>query len=436
MKKLNVLIIGSGAREHALAFFASKSDLLRRLYILPGNPGMKNDAQLVPNINQSDFVAIRDFCLASEIDLVIVGPEQPLVEGLTNILQSSGIKVFGPSKEAAAIEGEKSFAKKLMKKYSIPTADFEIFDSSEKQKALDYLRKCQYPAVIKADGLAAGKGVAICQNYEEACQCIVDYFDNKIFGKAGEKIVIEDFMGGQEASVFALTDGENFVCLPAAQDHKRALDNDQGKNTGGMGAYAPTPFVDDKVLGQISENIIAKTLYALKKEGKKFVGCLYAGLMLTGEGPKVVEFNCRFGDPETQVVLPLIDNDLLEVLYRAASGEISNIYVKMKKGCAIGIVGASKGYPDAFEKGYKIFIKDEFLSDNGEYLFFAGVSEKDGSLINSGGRVFTAVAYDESGDLIKCRDKAYNLMSKIHFENLYYRKDIAQKAIDYLKNAK
>jgi len=431
MKKLNVLIIGSGAREHAIAFFISKSPILGALYILPGNPGMKDCGEIVAGFNQSDFELLKNFTLEKKIDLIIIGPEQPLVDGLADFLRQNGVKVFGPSQKAAAIEGEKSFAKDLMRKYSIPTADYKIFESKDKKIVIDYLRNIKYPTVIKADGLAAGKGVAICDNFEAAYNCIGDYFEKKIFGKAGEKIVIEEFMRGQEASIFAITDGNNFICLPAAQDHKRVLDNDQGKNTGGMGAYAPTPFIDDKIFEEIKNNIISKTIEALRLERREFIGCLYAGLMLTEQGPKVVEFNCRFGDPETQVVLPLIESDLLELLYTAASGKLNASEIKIKKGCCVGVVGASKGYPDEFKKGYEIQINDKFDSEKGEFLFFAGVAEKNGKLITNGGRVFTAVAFEENNDLAKCKEKAYSLIKKINFDNIYYRTDIAQKAINY-----
>jgi phosphoribosylamine--glycine ligase len=316
---MRVVILGSGGREHALAFKIAESPKLEKLYILPGNPGTKNlGCNIAININDQENII--SFCVENKIDLVVVGPEKPLVEGLTDKLVKFGIKVFGPSKEAARIEGEKSFAKELMKKNNIPTADFEVFHKDDYSKALNYLEQINYPIVLKADGIAGGKGVIIAENFESAKETVTDILEKSVFGSAGDKLVIEEFMTGQEASVFAITDGTDFVVLPAAQDHKRIFDGDKGKNTGGMGAYAPTPFVNKEDLEEIIKLVIKPTLKGMKENESPFIGCLYCGLMMTKSGPKVVEFNCRFGDPETQVVLPLLKCDFVELLFSAACG--------------------------------------------------------------------------------------------------------------------
>ena len=302
---MRVLLIGSGGREHALAIKISKSSLLDKLFILPGNPGTKQVGENI-KINPSDQEKILQFCKDEAIDLVVIGPEQPLVEGLSDYLRNEEIKVFGPSKKAAEIEAHKSFAKQLMKKYNIPTSDFIEFQSNEYDKAISYLKETKYPCVIKADGLAAGKGVLICKNFEEAEKGLKEIFLDKVFGSSGDKVVIEEFMEGEEASIFAITDGKDFICLPSSQDHKRIGDNDTGKNTGGMGAYSPAPVVTIDILSLVENEIIKPTLEGMRNEDCPFSGCLYVGLMITKEGPKVVEYNCRFGDPETQVVLPLL----------------------------------------------------------------------------------------------------------------------------------
>src|SRR4030066_2579467 len=324
---MRVVLIGSGGREHAIAYKLIDSDQLEKLYILSGNPGT---AQLGENIDidVNDNFAVLQFCKQKNIDLVVIGPEKPLVNGLSDLLRNNSIKVFGPSSNAAKIESEKSYAKKLMKKYNIPTADYVEFASDEYLSALDYLKSVSYPKVIKANGLAAGKGVIICNSFEEAEQTLKSIFREKIFGKSGDKIVIEEFLVGEEASVFAITDGKQFITLPSAQDHKRIGDNDTGKNTGGMGSYSPTPVVTSKILGEVEEKIISPVLSALSKENNKFIGCLYCGLMITAEGPKVVEFNCRFGDPETQVVLPILEGDFLELLYSTSKGMVNKNSVK------------------------------------------------------------------------------------------------------------
>ncbi len=424
---MKVLLLGSGGREHAIAFKIAESPSLTELFIAPGNPGTALLGRNV-NLSLSDSAGILEFCRENKIELVVVGPEQPLADGIADLLREAGIKVFGPNKNAAVIEGEKSFSKNLMKKYSIPTAAFEVFLKEEYPKAVEYVKKSSFPLVIKADGLAAGKGVLICPDLKSALEGLEDCFGRNVFGNAGSKVVIEEFMTGEEASIFAVTDGENYVILPSAQDHKRIYDGDEGKNTGGMGAYSPAPLVNDSLLKEAEEKIIAPTLAAMKNEGRTYNGCLYCGLMITPEGAKVVEFNCRFGDPETQAVLPLIEGDLLELFYSAASGKINKDSVKYSGGSAVCVVAASKGYPDAFEKGFEISGLDSVDKETVK-IFHAGTKLDKGKIVTSGGRVLGVTAVIKENNLKACKELAYNALTKISFGNIYYRTDIADKGI-------
>lgn len=426
---MNVLIIGSGGREHALAVAISKSNRLNKLFCLPGNPGTRTIAENI-EINLNDFDKVLSFCQTLKIDLVVIGPEQPLVEGLSDYLRKNNIVVFGPSSLAAQIESSKSFAKALMLKAGVPTAAYKEFDASEILNAIEFLKDTKYPVVIKADGLASGKGVFISENIEEAKKIINHLAVDKIFGTAGNKFLIEEFLVGEEASIFAITDGEDFVTLPAAQDHKRIGDNDTGKNTGGMGAYAPTPLITDKLEQKINQEIFLPIIRQLKSEGRPFVGCLYAGLMITSEGPKVVEFNCRFGDPETQVVLPLLEGDLLKLLHSAAIGNIDKTAVRYSNGCAVCVIVASEGYPDKFEKGFEIFGLD--IDDPEIIVYHAGTIERNGRIFSNGGRVLGITSVLKNNDLKKAQIKAYETVRKIKFKNMYYRKDIASKAFKYI----
>jgi phosphoribosylamine--glycine ligase len=425
---MNVLLIGSGGREHALAKEISESKQLGKLYILPGNPGTKQFGVNV-NLIPEDQIAVVNFCKEQIIDLVVIGPEKPLTEGLSNTLRKEGFLVFGPSQQAARIESEKSFAKILMKEYNIPTASFEIFYNKDYDNAINYLKQVSYPKVVKADGIAAGKGVLIVENFEEAKIAVDECFNNSTFGSAGDTIVIEEFMTGQEASLFAITDGENYVLLPAAQDHKRIFDSDRGKNTGGMGAYAPTPFVTNEVLQFTEKLIIEPILKAMKDRQIPFVGCLYCGLMLTKDGPKVVEFNCRFGDPETQVVLPLLTGDFLELLSSAANGKINQDAVKYNGGSSVSVVAASGGYPDKFTKGFEIHGLNDV--DSNITVYHAGTKEVDGKILTNGGRVINVTSFCETNDLIEAKRIAYSAFSKIYFDRIHFRKDISDKAIKY-----
>lgn len=424
---MKVLLLGSGGREHAIADKISESGLLKEFFIAPGNPGT---ASLGKNINLplSDQKGILEFCISNKIELVVVGPEQPLTEGIADLLRENGIKVFGPNRNAALIEGEKSFSKNLMKKYGIPTAAFEIFLKDELSRAVEYVNNSSFPLVIKADGLAAGKGVLICPDKESALAALDDCFGKNLFGDAGSKVVIEEFMTGEEASIFAVTDGEDYVILPSAQDHKRIFDGDNGKNTGGMGAYSPAPVVTASLLKEVEEKIIVPTLAAMKQEGRLYNGCLYCGLMITPEGPKVVEFNCRFGDPETQAVLPLLEGDLFELFYSAAAGRIKKDSVKYSGGASVCIVAASKGYPDSFEKGFEITGLDS-VDKKCVRVFHAGTKQDEGKIITSGGRVLGVTAVIKENNLSECKKAAYDAIRKINFANIYYRTDIADKGI-------
>lgn len=423
---MNVLLIGSGGREHALAYKIAESPKLTKLYCAPGNPGIEQLAELV-DLNISNKSAVVKFCKTNKIDLVVIGPEQPLVDGLADILRENKINVFGPNKYAAMIEGDKSFSKELMKKYGIPTADFEVFTKNEKDKVLSYLDRTSYPTVIKASGLAAGKGVAICNSKEEAVKTIDEYFENDIFGESGHTIVIEEFLEGEEASVFVVTDGMHYIVLPPSQDHKRALDGDKGKNTGGMGAYAPAPLITDALMLDIKESIISPTLEALAEENRLYSGCLYCGLMITEDGPKVIEFNCRFGDPETQCVLPLLEGDFLQLLYTTAIGKIDKSAVKYNGGSSVCVVAASKGYPDKYEKGFEITGLD--LNQENVIIYHAGTKKVNDKIVTNGGRVIGVTSILKENNLSLAKLIAYDALSKINFNGITYRTDIADRAL-------
>jgi len=423
---MNVLLIGSGGREHALAYKISQSKKLTKLFISPGNPGTANFGENI-ELNISDHPVVKEQCDKLKIDLVVVGPEQPLVDGIADYLRKNGIKVFGPDANAAEIEAHKSFAKLLMKKYNIPSAEYIEFNYTQEDNVLKYLRLVSYPRVIKVDGLAAGKGVIICNNFIEASATINEIFVKKVFGISGEKIIVEEFLTGEEASVFAITDGNKFLCLPASQDHKRIGDNDTGKNTGGMGAYAPAPLVTPELQNKIEREVIVPVIQAMKKEGYPFIGCLYAGLMINNDEVKVVEFNCRFGDPETQAVLPILEGDFLELLYSAAAGKLNKKAVKYSGGNAVCIVAASKGYPESYEKGFTITGLDLLTNDN-VVVFQAGTEKKNSHIVTNGGRVLGLTAFTKKDDLKTAQTKAYAAIKKIHFKDIYYRTDIADKA--------
>ena len=423
---MNVLIIGSGGREHAIAYKVKESKLLNELFILPGNAGTSTIGINI-EVDAADHKQIGEFCSEKNIDLVVIGPEQPLVEGLADYLRGKGIKVFGPNKNAAEIEANKSFAKRIMKKAGVPTGSFVGFPAKMHEAVKEYLQNKKYPCVIKANGLAAGKGVFICQTFDEAEKILEDLFDKKIFGEAGDYVLVEEYLEGEEASVFAISDGKDFVCLPASQDHKRIGENDTGKNTGGMGAYAPAPLITPKLMEEVKNRIIAPTLRTLKDEGREFIGCLYAGIIITKDGTKVIEFNCRFGDPETQVVLPILKGDLLELLYSAASGNLNRDAVEYNEGCAVCVVAASKGYPDTYEKGFTIEGLEKTWED--VKVFHAGTKLDNNKVVTNGGRVLGITAFHKNNDLPTAKSKAYSALKEINFRNMYYRTDIADKAL-------
>ncbi len=422
---MNVVIIGSGGREHALALKITESPTPNKLYILPGNPGTRFLGENI-NINPSEQSKVLKFCKEKNIDLVIIGPEQPLVNGLADILRENQINVFGPNKEAAQIESSKHFAKKVMKEADVPTAKYLPFTSSMLEPAKEYIKSKKYPCVIKVDGLAAGKGVFVCNDSNEAKDALNLVFHDKVFRESGEKVLVEEFLVGDEVSVFAICDGNEFVCLPASQDHKRIGDNDSGKNTGGMGAYAPAPIVTPQLFEQIKNRILYPVVRTLNKRNASFIGCLYAGLIITEDGPKVIEFNCRFGDPETQVVLPVLKGDFLHLLYTAALGKIDKAAVEYNGGSSVCVVAASGGYPDSFEKGFEISGLDELRADI--IIYHAGTKEENGKVITNGGRVLGVTSVLSDFNLMLAKDLSYKALEKINFNNIYYRKDIADKA--------
>jgi len=428
---MNVLVIGSGGREHALAWKIRQSPLLNELYCAPGNPGTARIATNI-SLDQSDFGAIAAFAREKQIDLTVVGPERPLTDGIVDFFESEKLRIFGPSKAAAALEGSKVFAKSFMKKYDIPTAEYRSFSAEERYDAERYINEIPTPIVVKADGLAAGKGVTVCDTKEHALVALSMIFGEKKFGDAGSGVVIEEFLVGDEASVFALTDGKEFAMLTPAQDHKRILDNDMGKNTGGMGAYAPAHLVTQELLETVRHTIIAPTLRGMTSEGRTYTGCLYVGLMITQTGPKVIEYNCRFGDPETQVVVPLLDEDLLPLLTGTLEGGMKRA-VSSKLATAVCVVVASRGYPDAYDTGKPILGLHEAESVGNVVLFHAGTALRDGALETSGGRVLGVTAFGAQDDLEGTIDTAYRAVEKIRFDGMYYRSDIGKKGLRHLQ---
>ena len=418
---MNILVIGSGGREHALYWKLSESPQTEQIYAIPGNPGMGASAAIALD----DHAAILRFAKEHEIGLVVVGPEVPLMNGLVDELEAAGIRAFGPHANAAEIEGSKSFAKDLMKKYGIPTARYEVFTAAEPARA--YIRQEGAPIVVKADGLAAGKGVIVAMTEQEALDAVDAIMEDHSFGDAGARVVIEEFMEGEEASLLAFTDGTTIRPMISAQDHKRAYDDDRGPNTGGMGTYAPAPVMTPEMTERAVEEILKPTIAAMAKEGRTYRGCLYLGLMVTADGPKVVEFNARFGDPETQVVLPLLDSDLVAIMCACADGTLADVPIRWKEGAAVCVVLASGGYPGHYDKGQEI----HGLADAeamGALVFHAGTAMKDGKLVTNGGRVLGVVG--RGTDISSAVDSAYAAATKISFKDAYYRKDIAHRALE------
>lgn len=418
---MNILVIGSGGREHALYWKLSESPQTEQIYAIPGNPGMGASAAIALD----DHAAILRFVKEHEIGLVVVGPEVPLMNGLVDELEAAGIRAFGPRANAAEIEGSKSFAKDLMKKYGIPTARYEVFTAAEPARA--YIRQEGAPIVVKADGLAAGKGVIVAMTEQEALDAVDAIMEDHSFGDAGARVVIEEFMEGEEASLLAFTDGTTIRPMISAQDHKRAYDGDRGPNTGGMGTYAPAPVMTPEMTERAVEEILKPTIAAMAKEGRVYRGCLYLGLMVTADGPKVVEFNARFGDPETQVVLPLLDSDLVAIMCACADGTLADVPIRWKDGAAVCVVLASGGYPGYYDKGQEIHgVAD--AEAMGALVFHAGTAMKDGKLVTNGGRVLGVVG--RGADISSAVDAAYAAATKISFKDAYYRKDIAHRALE------
>lgn len=424
---MKVLIIGSGGREHTLAWKIAQSEKVTKIYALPGNAGMEGIAERV-KMSVMDVKGIADFAEREKIDLTVVGPESPLIVGITDELESRGLRVFGPSKAAAQMEGSKAFAKKLMQTYAVPTAEYEVFD--DPGKAYLYIQKIASettdPIVVKADGEAAGKGVFICKTEEDALRAVDIIMREKAFGESGNRVVIEEFLDGQEASFMCFVDGEKFVPMVPAQDYKRALNCDEGPNTGGMGCYSPVPVVTDEVSKIVIDSIVKPTLKGLKDMGIYYKGVLYIGLALTSKGPKVVEFNARFGDPETQVVLPLLETDLVEILLACAESRLDTVSVNWYNKKALCVVIASGGYPGDYEKGRVITGIDE-AENTGAIVFHAGTESKDGQVVTSGGRVLGVTAVGETYQ--ECIEKAYAGVGKIYFDNLHYRNDIGRRLL-------
>lgn len=425
---MKVLIVGGGGREHALAWKLRQSPLVEKIFCAPGNAGIAQGAECVP-IETMDFKRLVSFAREKEIGLTVVGPEAPLAAGLADLFAEAGLAVFGPSRRAARLEGSKIFAKELMEKNGIPTARCKTFADFESAAA--YIDEHGAPVVVKADGLAAGKGVVVAQTAEEAREALRSIMVEKVHGEAGSRVVIEEFLSGEEVSVLAFTDGETVVPMVPSQDHKAVFENDTGPNTGGMGAYSPVPALDEKGLAEVTKAILEPTVAGLRKEGIVFKGVLYAGLMLTADGPKVLEYNVRFGDPECQVVLPRLKSDLAEIMLDVVNGRLEGRKVSWLENCAATVVMASGGYPGPYEKGLEITGLEEAAAVPGTYVFHAGTALKEGKIVTAGGRVLSVSAW--GNDLREALDKAYAAVAKIDFAGKHYRRDIGHRALKRLE---
>jgi len=417
---MKILVIGGGGREHTIGWMLSKSPKVSQLYFAPGNGGTST---LGENVSISAPRDILDFAKKEKINFTVVGPEQPLVDGVADLFQKEGLKIFGPTKDAAQLEGSKAFSKEVMASANVSTASFEVFDDFSAAKR--YIEKIGECSVVKASGLAAGKGVIVCNCKREAMEALESIMEKKRFGEAGDTVVVEELLVGEEVSILAIISGDKILPFLPSQDHKRAHDNDEGPNTGGMGAYAPTPFLKESEIPEITEKVFKPTIKELQRRGIEYKGVLYGGLIMTKEGPKVLEFNVRFGDPETQVILPLLEDDLLEVLLKANDYNLPD-KLNCSSNCALAVVMASKGYPKNYEKGFEINIPDLDCT-----VFHAGTKAEEGSFYTDGGRVLACMGI--SNDLISAKEKTYRCIEKIECSNLFYRKDIGDKGIKYLK---
>lgn len=416
---MKIMVVGGGGREHAIIKKIKENPAVSQIFALPGNGGIAADAVCV-DIGAKDIEGITKFAVENNIDFAVVAPDDPLVLGAVDALKAAGIKTFGPDKKAAIIEGSKAFSKELMKKYNIPTAAYEIF--SDMDKALEYVKTCPVPVVVKADGLALGKGVIIAETRQAAEDAVKTIMGDKIFGDSGNQVVIEEFLTGPEVSVLSFTDGKTIVPMISSMDHKRALDGDKGLNTGGMGTVGPNPYYTEDVAKTCMETIFKPTIEAMNKEGRSFSGCLYFGLMITEKGPKVIEYNCRFGDPETQVVLPLLESDLLDIMLKIYDGKLDEADVRFADKCACCVVMASDGYPKKYDTGFEITMPED------KNIYVAGARIKDGRLVTGGGRV---LGVTETADTLReAIDKAYETVSQVKFANAYYRHDIGARALE------
>ena len=422
---MKIMVIGGGGREHTIIKKLKENKTIETIYALPGNGGYEGDAECV-NIGAKDIEGMVKFAKENGIEFAVVAPDDPLVLGAVDALEAAGVPCFGPEAKAAIIEGSKVFSKDLMKKYGIPTAQYEVF--TDASAAMEYVKSCQLPVVVKADGLALGKGVLIAMNREEAVAAVETIMLDRAFGDSGKQVVIEEFLTGPEVSVLAFTDGKTVIPMVSSMDHKRAHDNDEGLNTGGMGTIAPNPYYTEDIAKECMETIFLPTMNAMNAEDRTFRGCLYFGLMLTPNGPKVIEYNCRFGDPETQVVLPLLESDLLTIMQACRNGTLAETEVKFAKGSACCVIMASKGYPESYEKGFEITIPEEVAG----HVYVAGAKLQDGKLLTNGGRVLGVTGTAE--DLKSAIAKAYERVEKVHFDNAFYRRDIGQRALKALEN--
>lgn len=421
---MKILVIGSGGREHTLVWKIAQNPKVSKIYCAPGNAGISQLAQCI-NIGVDRIEELADFAQEIGIDLTIVGPELPLSRGIVNEFNRRGLKIFGPTKEATEIESSKVFSKYIMEKYNIPTADYQVFQDSK--DALDYIKQREFPLALKADGLAAGKGVFIVNNISEAEKALDTLMNKKIFGDAGQQVIVEDYLEGEEVSILAFSDGRNVVPMVPSQDHKKIYDNDRGPNTGGMGAYSPVPFYNYKSKEIVLQKILIPVIEGLQKEGREYKGVIYAGLILTKNGPKVLEFNARFGDPETQVILPRLKTDLIDILNAVIDGSLHKINIEWEDNAAVCVVAVSGGYPGKYQKGKVINGLERLEKMKDIIVFHAGTKLQDNKIITSGGRVFGITAWNDT--ISKAKEKAYEGVEKIYFEDMYYRKDIAVKAI-------
>ena len=422
---MKIMVIGGGGREHTIIKKLKENKTIETIYALPGNGGYEGDAVCV-NIGAKDIEGMVKFARENGIDFAVVAPDDPLVLGAVDALEAVGRPWFGPEAKAAILAGSKVFSKDLMKKYNIPTARYEVF--TDAAVAMEYVKNCDLPVVVKADGLALGKGVLIAMNREEAVAAVETIMLDRAFGDSGKQVVIEEFLTGPEVSVLAFTDGKTVVPMVSSMDHKRAHDNDEGLNTGGMGTIAPNPYYTEAIAAACMETIFLPTMNAMNAEGRTFRGCLYFGLMLTPNGPKVIEYNCRFGDPETQVVLPLLESDLLTIMQACRNGTLAETEVKFAKGSACCVIMASNGYPESYDKGFEITIPEEVAG----HVYVAGAKLQDGKLLTNGGRVLGVTATAE--DLKSAIAKAYERVENVHFDNAFYRRDIGQRALKALEN--